>query len=166
MNTHTARIAWPGVFILWALTLGVLLMHPKPLPAQTNACALLKAGEVDPLLGGKAAPAASPEKMVCTWTGANAKHKLIVIAYKKMGVPGEAAFMGARSNAQEDKDIKTIDETGIGERAFSGQASFGAFFIVLKHGQLLQLQYWTGGQGTGQDITALRPIVKRAVAAF
>jgi hypothetical protein len=166
MNTHTARIAWPGVFIFLAVALGVLMVHPKPLPAQTNACTLLKAGDVAPLLGGTATPAASPEKMVCTWTGANAKHKLLVITYKNRGVPGEAAFMGARRGAQEDKDVKTIDETGIGERAFSAQASFGAFFIVLKNGRLLQLQYWTGRQGTGLDVTALRPIVKKAVAAF
>jgi hypothetical protein len=165
MNTRTAKIAWPGVFICWALALGVLMVHPKPLTAQTNACALLKPGDAAPLLGGTAKPAASPEKMVCTWTGANAKRKLIVITYKKE-VPGEVAFMGARRGTQGDKDIKMVDETGIGERAFSAQASFGAFFIVLKHGRLLQLQYWTGAQGTSRDVAALRPIVKRAVAAF
>jgi hypothetical protein len=89
-----------------------------------------------------------------------------VIAYKNKGVPGQAAFMGARRGAQEDKDVKAIDETGIGERAFSAQASFGAFFIVLKQNRLLQLQYWTGGRGTSRDVEALRPVVKKAVAAF
>jgi hypothetical protein len=39
-------------------------------------------------------------------------------------------------------------------------------FVVLKRGRLLQLQYWTGGKGTSQDVAALRPIVRKAVAAF
>jgi hypothetical protein len=44
--------------------------------------------------------------------------------------------------------------------------SFGAVFVVLKKGRLLQLQYWTGSQGTSQDVAALRPVVQKAVAAF
>ena len=63
-------------------------------------------------------------------------------------------------------DAKVSDETGVGDRAFSGQVSFGAIFVVLKQGRLLQLQYWTGNQGTGEDVAALRPLVKKAVAAF
>jgi hypothetical protein len=74
--------------------------------------------------------------------------------------------MGARQNAQSDKDVKMSDETGIGDKAFSAQASFGAFFMVLKQGRVLQLQYLTGSQGTIQDVTALRAVVKKAVAAF
>jgi hypothetical protein len=103
---------------------------------------------------------------VCTWTGANAKRNLLILTYKNSRVPGEFAFMGARQGAQADNAAKVSDETGIGDKAFSAQASFGAFFMVLKKGRLLQLQYWTGSQGTSQDVAALRTIVKKAVTAF
>jgi hypothetical protein len=167
MNFHTAKIARPGAFILGAVALAVLMLQPGPLSAQTDACALLKAGDVAPLLGGTPTQTATPEGGACTWIGATAGHKLIVLTYKNMaGVPGEGAFMGARMGAQASEDAKVSDETGIGDKAFSGQVSFGAIFVVLKQGRLLQLQYWTGSQGTSQDVAALRPVVLKAVAAF
>lgn len=166
MNSRTAEIVWPRVFILGALALAVLMLHPEPLPALTDACALLKASDVAPLLGGTPTHTATPEGQACTWIGANAGRKLVVLTYKKGGVPGEAAFMGARKGAQADEDAKVSDEAGIGDQAFSGQVSFGAVFVVLKQGRLLQVQYWTGSQGTSQDVAALRPIVQKAVAAF
>lgn len=166
MKSRTAEIVWPRAFILGALALAGLMLHPGPLPAQTDACALLKADDVAPLVVGTPTHTATPEGGACTWIGANAGRKLIVLTYKNRGVPGEAAFMGARQGAQANEDVKVSDETGIGDRAFSGQASFGAFFIVLKQGRMLQLQYWTGSQGTSQDVAALRPVVLKAVAAF
>jgi hypothetical protein len=166
MKSHTAEIVWRLAFILGALALAVLMLHPEPLLAQTDACALLKADDVAPLLGGTPTHTATPEGQACTWIGASADRKLIVLTYKNMGVPGEAAFMGARKGAQAGENAKVSDETGIGDRAFSGQVSFGALFVVLKQGRLLQLQYWTGGQGTSQDVAALRPVVQKAVAAF
>ena len=42
----------------------------------------------------------------------------------------------------------------------------GATFIVLKKSRMLQVQYWTGARGTSQDVAALRPVVRKAVAAF
>ena len=62
------------------------------------------------------------------------------------------AYMGAHQGAQAADNAKVIDETGIGDKAFSSTASFGAFFVVLKHGRVLQIQYWTGGLGTSQDV--------------
>jgi len=166
MNSHTAEIVWRRAFILGALVLAVLMLLPEPLPAQTDACALLKADDVASLLGGTPTHTARPAGQVCTWIGANAGRKLVVLTYKNTGVPGEAAFMGARKGAEAGENAKVSDETGIGDRAFSGQVSFGAVFVVLKQGRLLQLQYWTGSQGTSQDVAALRPVVQKAVAAF
>ena len=81
-------------------------------------------------------------------------------------MPGEGAFNGARTGAQEMDGAKINDEAGIGDKAFSGQVSFGAIFVVLKQGRMLQLQYWTGSQGTSQDVAALRPLAQKAAAAF
>ena len=134
--------------ILGALVLVVLILYSGPLSAQTDACALLKANDVAPLLGGTPTHTAGPEGQVCTWIGANGGQKLIVLAYKnRPGVPSEAAFMGARNGAQGMDDAKVSDEIGLGDRAFSGEVSFGAIFVVLKQGRLLQLQYWNGKPG-------------------
>lgn len=165
MNTHKARIISPRTFILGALVFAILLLNSAPLAAETDACALLKAADVAPLLGGTPTNTTTPERMTCTWTGSNAKHKLLILTYKDR-VPGDVLFMGARQGAQAQEGVKVSDETGIGDRAFSAQESFGAVFMVLKHGRVLQLQYWTGGRGTSQDVAALRAVVKKAVAAF
>jgi hypothetical protein len=165
MDLNTSEIVRPRAFYIGALALVLLLLQPGLLPAQTDACALLKAEDVASLLGGTPTHKSSPEGQACTW--ANSGKKLILLTYKSIpGVPGEAAFMGARNSAQAMDDAKVSDETGVGDRAFSGQVSFGAIFVVLKQGRLLQLQYWTGNQGTGRDVAALRPLVKKAVAAF
>jgi hypothetical protein len=167
MNFMTKEIVRRRGAILRALVLVVLMVHTGPLSAQTDSCGLLRADDVAPLLGGTPTHTAGPRGETCTWIGANAGHKLIVLTYNnRLGVPGEAAFMGARNSAQAMDDAKMSDETGIGDRAFSGEVSFGAIFVVLKQGRMLQLQYWTGSQGTSQDVAALRAVAKKAVAAF
>lgn len=165
MNANNSTIVGQRVFFLGILTLMVWMLVPGQLAAKTDACALLKASDVAPLLGGSPTNTTTPEKMTCTWTGSNAKRKLLILTYKEM-VPGNVMFMGARQGAQSQEGAKVSDENGIGDQAFSSQVSFGAVFMVLKQGRVLQVQYWTGGQGTSQDVAALRAVVKKAVAAF
>ena len=99
MNVSNTTIARQRVFILGVLALAAGLLAPGLLPAQTNACALLKAADVAPLLGGTPTSTTTPEKMTCTWTGSIAKHKLLILTYKNI-VPGNVMFMGARQSAQ------------------------------------------------------------------
>ncbi len=165
MNANKTTIVRQRVFILGVLALAVWILAPGPLAAKTDACALLKAADVAPLLGGTPTSTTTPEKMTCTWTGSNAKRKLLILTYKEM-VPGNVMFMGARQGVERDGKRKASDEAGIGDQAFSVQESFGVVFMVLKQGHVLQLQYWTGGRGTSQDVAALKPVVKKAVAAF
>lgn len=148
-----------------AFAASLLLAHPAP--AATDAASLLKAGDVAGLVGGAPACKPGPRGSTCSWTGAKAGHKLFVLTYAAMqGVPSEAAYMGARQQAAADEDVKIADETGIGDRAFSAQVSFGAVFVALKHGRMLQLQYHAGGKGTPADVAALRPVMRKAAAAF
>ena len=166
MTFRTAANGWRRRFILGTLVLSALTLRPQALLAQGNACALVKAGDAASLLGGSPTQTPSPEGMSCSWSSADGKRKLAVLTYKNQGVPPEAMYMGARKGAEEGGDAKVSDETGLGDSAFSGEVSFGVVFIVLKQGRLLQLQYWTGGQGTDKDVAALRPVVGKAVAAF
>jgi hypothetical protein len=166
MNSRTAELGWRRTFILGALVLSALTLRPQMLLAQGNACALVKASDAASLLSRSPTQTPTPEGMACVWKSADKKRKLAVLTYKNRGVPPEAAYMGARKGAEAGGDAKVSDETGLGDRAFSGEVSFGAVFVVLKKGRLLQLQYWTGGQGTDKDVVALRPVVRKAVAAF
>ena len=165
MNIQTAKIVWRRALLLSTLAISVLMVLAEPLLA-IDAGALLKPENVAPLLGGTPSFTSTPQGMTCTWTGAKAKRKLLVLTYKNSRVPGEFAFMGAQKNAQGKGNNKFSNEAGIGDKAFSVQESFGVVFMVLKNGRLLQLQYWTGGEGTSQDVAELRPVVKKAVAAF
>ena len=166
MNILISRKNGLQVLIFGALALAAILALPGLLPAQTDACALVKAGDAAALLGGTATSKPTPGGQTCTWTGSASGRKLMILTYKNTRVPGETAFMGAQQGAQADQDDKISNEGGLGDKAFSVTTSFGAIFVVLKQGRLLQLQYMTGSRGTSQDIAALRPIVQKAVAAF
>ena len=166
MNNLTLKTSRFRFVILGLLAFAVLMARPRPLQAQTDACALLKAGDVASLLGWTPTSKGTPEKRTCTWAGPIAARKLLVLTYKNTGVPGEAAYLGAHRGAQAGENAQVNDESGLGDKAFSSQTSFGAVFVVLKQGRLLQLQYWTGSHGTSQDVAALRPVVQKAVAAF
>lgn len=51
MKTPVICIVRTRAIILGTLALTIMMLHPGPLPAQTDACALLKTGDVAPLLG-------------------------------------------------------------------------------------------------------------------
>jgi hypothetical protein len=150
------------------LLLAALVLDTQPLSAQVNACALVKAADVAALLGGT--PTATPPSGACVWKLAGSNRKLAVLTYKGVGpntrVPGEMAFRGAHEGAERDAGSKIAEESGIGDKAFSITPAFGAAFVILKGGRMLQLQFWTGGQGTAKDRDALRVVARKAAAAF
>ena len=147
-----------GGFLLWVLSL-----RSQPLSAQADKCGFVKAADVAALLGGPATPAKPGSS--CAWKVAGSNRKLMVLVYSNQ-IPGAMAFTGARQQAGGDGDTKVKDETGIGDKAFSLTASFGASFIMLKQGRMLQTQFWTGGQGTEKDRDGLRVLARKVVAAF
>ena len=166
MNPRHATTALRSTLFLAAVALSALALRPLPLFAATNACSLVKAADVTALFGGAATQKPTPGGTSCSWIGADGKHKLAVLEYRnRPGVPADMMYMGARKNA-EGEDGKATDEAGIGDRAFSLPVSFGVVFISMKAGRVIQLQYYTGGHGTAKDVAALRPIVRKAVAAF
>jgi hypothetical protein len=131
---------------------------------SADSCALLKPADLTALLGG--AVTAKDNAGACAWTAAGSSRKLIAARMKATGPGAEMAYMGARMNASDGGKVKVADETGLGDKAFSVMPSFGIAMFMLKHGQLLQLQYWTGTTGTARDLDALRPVAKKAIAAF
>lgn len=129
---------------------------------NSDACALLKPADLTALLGGT--PIATNNRGNCSWTASGSTKKLLVLKYKIAGPGAEMAFAGMRKNIA--KGDKVTDEAGFGDKAFASQASFGVVLMIIKQGRLLQLQYHTGAAGTAKDLGALRPVAKKAVAAF
>lgn len=152
--------------LLAGLLLAALVCRAQPLRAQAGACALVKAADVAVLLGGTSTPTATPQGQGCVWKGADPQRKLAVLSYRNVGVSGEMAFTGARNAAGREPESKVTDENGIGDKAFSITPSFGAAFVMVKGGRMLQLQFWTGARGTAKDRDALRVVARKAVAAF
>jgi hypothetical protein len=151
-------------FLLGGLVLGPLLFSAQPLRIQSDGCELLKAADLTALLGG--APIATPNGGGCSWTAAGSPKKLLSVKLKASGPAAASAFLGARRAAARGGKGTVTDEVGIGDKAFSSLESFGVVMVMLKQGRLLQLQYWTGAAGTAQDLAALRPVAKKASAAF
>lgn len=107
---------------------------------------------------------ATPESS-CAWKSADPKLKLLVLTYSG-GMPGEMMFPGAHQGAVNAAGAKPTDESGIGDKAFSVTAAFGASFIMPKGGRMLQVQFWTGAHGTEKDRDVLPGVARKVVAAF
>lgn len=148
-----------------ACSIAALLIGTQPLAAQVNACSLVKAADVAVLLGGPATCSPAPKGTSSVWKGTDPHRKLAILTYSNR-VPGEMLYMGARNGAVKDSKAKFAEETGLGDKAFSITPSFGAAFVMLKGGRVLQLQLYTGAQGTAKDRDALRVVARRAITAF
>ena len=152
-----------AALLLGGLVLGLLLFSAQPLRAESDGCALLKPADLTTLLGGT--PIAKPDAGTCSWTASGSTRKLLAAKLTSTGPAAEMAFAGARQGAAKGGKVVT-DEAGLGDKAFAVLESFGVALVMFKQGRLLQLQYWTGAAGTAKDLQALRPVAKKAIAAF
>ena len=150
--------------LLLCAGLGAALLFPRPGRAEGPTCALLAPADVGALLGGAAV--ANPNGGACQWTAPGSAKKLLAARIKARGPGAEMAYAGARGNAGKDGAERVTDLTGIGDKAFAVQASFGVALFTMKAGRILELQYLTGAAGTPKDVEALRPVAKKAAAAF
>ena len=145
------------------LVLGALLLAALPARAEPNACSLLKPSDLNALLGGVAV--AAPNGGACKWTAPGSVKKLVAARLKAKGPGAEMAYQGARKNSGKDPQAKVTDLTGVGDKAFAIQASYGVMLFTMKGGQVLELQLF-GAPGTPKDVEALRPVAAKAAAAL
>ena len=137
----------------------------QSLAPQVDACSLVKAADVAELLGEPATCSPAPKGTSSVWQGTDPQRKLAILTYSNRA-PGEMVYMGAQNGAMKDTKAKFADEPGLGDKAFSITSSFGAAFVMLKGGRVLQLQFLTGAQGAAEDRDALRTIARKAIRAF
>ena len=150
--------------LLGGLVLCSLLLPVRVLRAQSGGCGLLKPADLTTLLGGTVV--AKPVGNACNWSTASGTKKLLSIAPKAAGPAAAMAFAGARKGAAKGGAVTVTDETGLGDKAFASLTSFGVVVMMLKQGRMLQLQYHAGAAGTAKDLDTLRPVAKKAIAAF
>ena len=163
MTSTRATLPRHPTLLAAGLLLCVLSLRDRPLLAQADKCGFVKAADVAALLGGPVVPTKPGNS--CAWKLTGSNRRLLVLVYSNQ-IPGPMAFSGARQQAGTEGGDKVKDEAGIGDKAFSITASFGAAFIMLKQGRMLQTQFWTGAEGTEKDRDLLRIMVRKAVAAF
>ena len=152
--------------LLGGLVVGPLLFFAQPLRAQSDGCALLKPADLATLLGGT--PIAKAIATGCHWTVSGSSRKLIVqiIKTRSPTLTNEMVFAGARMSSAKRGTATVTDEAGIGDKAFFSLEPIGVVLMTLKRGRLIQMQYLTGAAGTAKDLAALRPVAKKAIAAF
>lgn len=156
----------PIVIVFGAmLTLSPLTVHgapPAPLAAKSDLCALLTPDDLTTLLGGT--PIAKPNKDACSWTASGSTKKFMAVKSPNTGMAAEMAFASARKNAAKGGTVS--NEAGLGDNAFAYLGPVGVVLVIIKQGQLIQMQYRTEAAGTAKDLDALRPVAKKVMAAY
>lgn len=163
MSPRRTAGSWVVIALMSTLALTAAPAVAPTLRAQASTCTLLKDADVVPLLG----PAPTRKDLTgnCTWKSADGKRKIYILKYRFSGPPAKAAFPRMKQAAASGGE-KVISESGAGDDAFSSLTSFGVAYVLIKGGRLLQVQYWLGQKGTAADVAALRPLAKKAAAAY
>jgi hypothetical protein len=160
----------------FALMTALALSGARPLAAQfatptsKKLCALLQPADLTVLLKTPTPAPGQEFGNQCRWSSTsnvNGKVSTITFAIRlappSSGETSEQAFTRQRTGHMRDaRVIHTRDESGMGDQAYSWyQDPIQAYFFVLTKGQLLT--FWVTGSG---DVDALRPVVKKALAAY
>lgn len=131
-------------------------------PVKAGACAVLKAEDLTALLGGK--PGSESHKGACRWAVPGSKAALITSKFPETGMKAEMAYETAHRNAASGGSINDLKK--LGDKAFAHIGQSGVSLIVIKGGNLLQMQYRTEQAGTTKDLDALIPVAKKAIESY
>lgn len=169
MNTHLTPsrffvrlVGACGINLLLASGFSAAIAAPNP-----DSCALIKPSDIASVLGGT--PVAHAMGKNCNWSasGSNKKLTLLRLDPGSPKMTPEMGFAGMRENLQRRSQV--TDEPGLGDNAFSSvdMKSGMAVLVIIKHGQLIQLQYWSTAEPLGAaDLDALRIVAKKIIAAL
>jgi hypothetical protein len=156
------------------LMLSPLSVHAgSPDKTKPDPCALLKPDDLTKLLGATPIAKSIRGGDGCSWTASGSKREFNAIIDKLTGPDAETVFMFGRTfamNAAKSGGLTVTDEAGLGDKAFSSMDFSGVVLKIIKHGRLLDLQYYPNGPftkgTTAKDLDALRPVAKKVVEAF
>jgi len=160
MKLQTVSICFGSMLMLAAMA--VHAEQATPQAANQGPCALLKPEDLTKLLGST--PVSKHNSTTCTWTITGKPNGLSAAKYPGTGMAADMAFSKAHDNALKSGNVILVP--GIGDRAFARLNKIGVMMMIIDQGKLLQLIYATGAQGTNKDLEVLKPVAKKAMAAF
>jgi hypothetical protein len=145
----------------------------SPDKAKPDPCALLKPADLTKLLGATPIAKSARRGGGCNWTVSGSTRELNAFIPNVTGPDAEMVFMSGRMmamNAAKSGGLTVTDEADLGDKAFASQDFSGVILRIIKHGRLLDLQYYPNGPftkgTTSKDLDALRPVAKKAIEAF
>jgi hypothetical protein len=125
------------------------------------ACAAISESDLAPFVGS-APMESSPGG--CSWN-ADKNHFLQILDNSPKTRDVAAVFNMTRAATSKNQTV--TDESGLGDKAFLSIATSGlATFQILKKDRFLQVQMWVGAQPSVANLTLLRVIAAKAIAAF
>ena len=154
---------------------GARAQHGHAAPAQStrsapgaayDACKLLTVVDVTPVLGDGATSQLTQGGQTCTFRSADGKRKMFVRTPESTRSTPEATFTQYKTGPHHEYTI--ADESGIGDQAVSAITPFGVEIMALKQSRILYFQDYAayGTKGSAAMLNQLRPIAKKAAAAF
>lgn len=148
-------------------TQSVLAQRTHAGNGEFDACRLLNASDVTPLLGGETATSKLTQGgQTCTWSSASSKVKLLVRTPESTRTKPEVTFDHYKTGPH--LNFVLADEPILGDHAVSAVTPYGAEFMVLKKNRILFVQYAEpyGVKGTPEFLARAKPAIKKAVDAF
>jgi hypothetical protein len=127
---------------------------------------VLTAAEVSVLLGGTATSELTQGGQHCTWKTEGSKEKLIVRTQEQTRTPADVAYDKYRNGPHFNYSI--TDQPSLGDHACTAITSYGIELMVLKHNEILFIQYAAqyGVKGTPEMLAKAMPVFKKAATAF
>ena len=134
--------------------------------AHYDACKLLTIADVTPILGDGATQQLTQGGQNCEFRSADKKHKLFVRTPESTRTEPEVTFKNYRTGPHHD--YKIADEKDLGDEAVSAITPSGVEIMALKQHRILYIQDYAGygTKGSSDMLDKLRPIAKKAAAAF
>ncbi len=155
-------------FVRLLTACGITLLASTAIAAPNqNSCTSIKPSDLASVLGGTPVATALGEN--CNWSapGSNKKLTLLRLDPKSPKMTPEMGYAGLRESFQKRGQV--TDEPGLGDKAFSSVdvKSGMIVLVIIKRGQLIQLQYWSTAEPLGAaDLDGLRIVAKKIIAAL
>jgi hypothetical protein len=168
VHSHKDRRCWIAANMILAA-----LLSASPAGAQFETetskklCGLVQPADLMVLLKASKPPTLTPRMYTCMCMapekGKPPAYLSISLVQAEKGESPEQAFTRMRAHAMKDaRVLHTRDESGIGDHAFAYfQEGVQGLFVVFTKGQGIIFM-----SSPYSDLDTLRPIVKKAVAAY